>query len=209
MLNKTISGLLIIIHAYKAENKRLKALLKAHSIDFDSHEDICDHGVFVDALNNYSTDCSENDRFNHSQNSQNYYKAGEGRKDDTPPSFTYLKALPNSYETISGFSRNKGSYQDKKEQSKINHNIEEQCVSALDPLDKENSNIQNNSSVNNEILSDKIVNRSKIDKSFAENFSQNSKKADLYTNSLNNKDADTKNQQRTFYYSEERNSRSS
>ena len=49
MFNKTISGLLKIIHAYKTENKRLKALLKAYSIDFESYDDICDHEVFDEA----------------------------------------------------------------------------------------------------------------------------------------------------------------
>ena len=201
MLNKTISGLLKIIHAYKTENKRLKALLKAYSIDFESYDDICDH----EALDNDTTDLSEKSSYYHSQNSLNCCKTEEVRKDLLSPSFTYQKALTNSYETLSGFSRNKGSYQDKKELTKINQSNDELCSSALDHLGKDNANIQNNASVSDVILSDKIVNRSNIDKSFATNFSENSKRADCYTNSLNNKDADTKNQQCTFNCREETN----
>ena len=205
MFNKTISGLLKNIHAYKTENKRLKALLKAYSIDFESYDDICDHEVFDEALDNDTTDLSEKSSYYHSQNSLNCCKTEEVRKDLLSPSFTYQKALTNSYETLSGFSRNKGSYQDKKELSKINQSNDELCSSALDHLGKDNANIQNNASVSDVILSDKIVNRSNIDKSFATNFSENSKRADCYTNSLNNKDADTKNQQCTFNCSEETN----
>ena len=205
MFNKTISGLLKIIHAYKTENKRLKALLKAYSIDFESYDDICDHEVFDEALDNDTTDLSEKSSYYHSQNSLNCCKTEEVRKDLLSLSFTYQKALTNSYETLSGFSRNKGSYQDKKELTKINQSNDELCSSALDHLGKDNANIQNNASVSDVILSDKIVNRSNIDKSFATNFSENSKRADCYTNSLNNKDADTKNQQCTFNCSEETN----
>lgn len=203
MFNKTISGLLKIIHAYKTENKRLKALLKSYSIDFESYDDICDHEFFDEALDNDSTDLSEKSSYYHSQNSLNCCKTEEVRKDRLSQSFTYHKALTNSYETLSGFSRNKGSYQDKKELSKINQSNDELCSSALDHLGKDNANIQNNASVSDVILSDKIVNRSNIDKSFATNFLENSKRADCYTNSLNNKDEDTKNQQHTFNYSEE------